>query len=212
MSVDQLSRLTELLVARFDASRRYLVAIAGPPGAGKSTLAEQLAPALNAKLRHAPAIVVPMDGFHYDDGLLEARGLRAKKGAPETFDADGFLALLRRLKNETTPIAIPVFDRTLEISRGSARIVEPEHRLLVIEGNYLLLDRPIWRELKPLFDLTIVLRPSLKTIETRLVDRWLGFGFERDAAIIKAQGNDLANARIVLEESARADIEFTDDA
>lgn len=212
MSVDQLSRLTELLVARFDASRRYLVAIAGPPGAGKSTLAEQLAPALNAKLRHAPAIVVPMDGFHYDDGLLEARGLRAKKGAPETFDADGFLALLRRLKSETTPIAIPVFDRTLEISRGSARIVEPEHRLLVIEGNYLLLDRPIWRELKPLFDLTIVLRPSLKTIETRLVDRWLGFGFERDAAIIKAQGNDLANARIVLEESARADIEFTDDA
>lgn len=210
MSVSQLSHLVETLAARFDASRRFLVAIAGPPGAGKSTLADQLAPALNAKIKDAPAIVVPMDGFHYDDGLLEARGLRAKKGAPETFDADGFLALIKRLKHETGPIAIPVFDRALEISRGSARIVEPQHRLLVIEGNYLLLNRPVWCELKPLFDFTVFLRPDLATIEKRLVDRWLGYGFSPEAAREKAHGNDLANARIVLQESLKADLELSD--
>jgi len=207
---ETLSNLVDTIAARFDASRRFLVAIAGPPGAGKSTLAEKLALALNACFADQPAIVVPMDGFHYDDGLLEARGLRAKKGAPDTFDADGFLALLRRLKTETTPIAIPVFDRSLEISRGSARIVEPQHKLLVIEGNYLLLNRQIWRELKPLFDFTIFLRPSITTIEKRLVERWLGFGFARDAAIEKARGNDLANAKIVLEESQSVDLVLVD--
>lgn len=207
---ETLHLLVDEIVARFDRSRRFLIAIAGPPGAGKSTLAEHVVPALNAKLADAPAIIVPMDGFHYDDGLLDARGLRAKKGAPDTFDADGFLALIRRLKAETTPIAIPVFDRALEISRGSARIVEPQHRLLVIEGNYLLLNRPIWRELRPLFDFTIFLRPDLATIERRLIDRWLGYGLAHDAAIAKAHGNDLVNAKLVLEESLKADITIAD--
>ena len=199
-----------MIAARFDASRRFLLSISGPPGAGKSTLAEALAPALNARLPGQPAIVVPMDGFHYDDGLLKERGLLPRKGAPETFDADGFRALLRRLKSEITPIAIPVFDRTLEISRGSARIVEPRHKLLVIEGNYLLLDRPVWCDLKPLFDMTIALTPKLDVIEERLIQRWLDYGFDREAAIQKARGNDLANARVVLQESLKADHEIGD--
>lgn len=210
MNDPHIAQLADLIAARFDASRRFLVAVAGPPGAGKSTLAEALAPALNARLPDQPGIVVPMDGFHYDDGLLKERGLLSRKGAPDTFDADGFRALLRRLKSEMTPIAIPVFDRSLEISRGSARIVEPRHRLLVIEGNYLLLDRPIWRDLKPLFDLTIALKPSIDLIEKRLIQRWLDYGFDREAAIEKARGNDLANAHVVLEESQKADIELAD--
>lgn len=202
--------LVPIIRARLDPSRRKLIAIAGPPGSGKSTLTEVLVEILNRDSTPPPAEAVPMDGFHYDNILLDARGLRDRKGAPETFDADGFLALLRRLKNESGAIATPVFDRSIEISRGSARIVEPHHRLLIVEGNYLLLDRPVWRELKPLFDVTVFLRPDIELIEERLIKRWLDYGFARDAAHEKARGNDLVNARTILAESLAADIEITD--
>ena len=110
------------LAARITAAaaggpRRYIVAIAGPPGAGKSTLATDLAERIGEGAR-----VVPMDGFHLDDAVLNARGLRHRKGAPETFDAAGFLHLLQRLRAEEE-VAIPIFDRTLELSRAAADVV-----------------------------------------------------------------------------------------
>jgi pantothenate kinase len=151
-----------------------------------------------------------MDGFHYDNLILDARGLRARKGAPETFDASGFHALLHRLRIATDDVAIPVFDRASDLSRASARMIEPRHRLLVVEGNYLLLDRPIWRDLRPLCDFTIMLRPSLEVIEERLVQRWLDHGYPREEAIAKARGNDLANAEVILAESGPADLTLQD--
>ena len=127
---------------------RFITALAGAPGAGKSTLAEAVVAALGAEAR-----VVPMDGFHYDDAVLNARGLRARKGAPETFDVQGFLTLMQRLR-AGGEVAIPVFDRALELSRAAADIVSDAHRLLVVEGNYLLLDEAPWTGLAPYFDLT----------------------------------------------------------
>src|SRR5262249_48690883 len=116
---DDLARL----IAEHDTSRRVVVAIAGAPGSGKSTLAEQVTSSLNAA---APgrAALLPMDGYHYDDRILIERGLRARKGAPETFDVFGLLHMLDRLKrNQEDEIAVPVFDRDLEISRAGARLI-----------------------------------------------------------------------------------------
>ncbi|MEI6571939.1 MAG: nucleoside triphosphate hydrolase [Alphaproteobacteria bacterium] len=210
-SVDDLAaELDTTLRDRMSDKPRALIALAGPPGAGKSTLADALVNRLNASLPDAPAVAVPMDGFHYDNLILDARGLRARKGTPETFDASGFLALLHRLRIATDDVAIPVFDRASDLSRASARMIEPRHRLLVVEGNYLLLDRPIWRDLRPLFDLKIMLRPSLEVIEARLVQRWLDHGHPRDEAIAKARGNDLANAELILSESGSADLTLQD--
>jgi len=202
--------LAGIIKAHDNGHKRLLIALAGPPGAGKSTVAEALAETLNQRIADRPAEVVPMDGFHYDNAILDAWGWRARKGAPETFDVSGFLSLLHRLKNEAGEIAVPVFDRTADLARASARMVMGHQRLLIVEGNYLLLDRANWRDLFPLFDLTIFLKPSIETIEERLIQRWLSYGFDRQTAEARAKGNDLSNARIVLSESRSANIVIQD--
>ena len=188
---------------------RLMVAIAGPPGAGKSTFAQVLVEALNADGTESAAVVA-MDGFHYDDGLLEARGLRSRKGSPATFDVGGFRHLLLRLRaRDESEVAVPVFDRRLEIARAGARIVAARTRILVIEGNYLLLNQEPWRQLAPLFDLTVMLRESRGNLEHRLIQRWLSYGFSEAEARAKVLGNDLPNIDVVLEDSQKADFDIT---
>jgi pantothenate kinase len=179
---------------------RFLVALAGPPAAGKSTLAETLVTALG---RGAKA--VPMDGFHYDDAVLIARGARDRKGAPDTFDVRGFLHLLRRLRREDE-VAIPLFDRGLEISRAGADIVTAEDRILVVEGNYLLLDEAPWLEAQPLFDLTVWIDVPEAELERRLHARWAHYGKTPAEAQQWIDSNDLPNIRRVVQGSGRADL------
>lgn len=192
--------LANLIRARADGPGRFLVALAGPPASGKSTLAEALARALQPGAR-----VVPMDGFHYDDRVLEARGMRARKGAPETFDAAGFVHLVRRLREEDE-VAIPIFDRSMELSRAAADIVGPEDRVLVVEGNYLLLDAEPWRALAPLFDLTVFLDVPEAELVRRLGERWRHFGKDEAAARDWIASNDLPNALTVIRGSREAEI------
>lgn len=175
---------------------RKLIGIAGPPGAGKSTLAE----GLQARIPHSA--ILPMDGFHYDDAVLTARGHRDRKGAPHTFDVAGMRSLLHRIRHEKGGIAVPVFDRSLEISRAAARIIGPEVNVVLVEGNYLLLDDPEWATLRPLLDMTVMLDVPLALLEQRLRARWDTLP---DGAA-KVEGNDLPNARLVIERSVAADV------
>ena len=180
---------------------RRILAIAGAPGSGKSTLAERLVSALPENI----AAVLPMDGFHYDDEVLSPRGDTARKGAPHTFDVGGFAALLGRLRaNAEDEIAVPRFDRTLEIARGAARIVPRSVRLIVAEGNYLLLDRPPWNRLLQHYDRTAFLDIPEAELDRRLRRRWEGYGMDTTEIEAKLCGNDLPNARLVISES-RAD-------
>ncbi len=193
------------LIAGADRSRRTVIAVVGAPGSGKSTLAERLGQRLNER-EPGVAAVLPMDGYHYDDRILIERGLRPRKGAPETFDVGGLLHMIERLKrNEEEEIAVPVFDRDLEISRGSARMILCAVRYLIVEGNYLLLDRAPWSALRPLLDLTVAIDVPEAILRERLVARWRGYGLSDADIEAKVEGNDLPNGREIVAGSQSAD-------
>lgn len=194
----------EILARLSNKDGRLIVAISGPPGAGKSTVSEYLRDAINND-GAGPAVVVPMDGFHLDNAILDERGLRSRKGSPPTFDCAGFAALLERLKNASEDIVIPAFDRSLDLARAGASIVRAEHQVLLVEGNYLLLDQEPWTHLTPFFDMSIFLDVPFAELERRLIQRWLDHGHTEDAARERALSNDIPNAELVVSTSRDAD-------
>ena len=194
------AQLAATIRAKAQAQGRFLTALAGPPGAGKSTLAAELVAALGQGAK-----AVPMDGFHYDDAVLIARGARARKGAPDTFDVAGFRHLLTRLRTEDE-VAIPLFDRDLEISRAGADIVGPQDRILIVEGNYLLLNEAPWPDLAPLFDLTIWIDVPEAELDRRLLARWAHYGKTPVEARAWIDGNDMPNIRRVVAGSRPANL------
>ena len=199
--------LVPILMARLAAAgnRRLVVAIAGSPGSGKSTFVEHLMLDLNATSPRV-ADILAMDGYHYDDAILLARGDRPRKGAPHTFDVDGFAAMLDRIRlDDGRPVAVPFFDRDLEIARAGARIVEPTARIILVEGNYLLLDDPNWAPLRTRFDVTVMLAVPEHVLVQRLTARWTGYGLQGESMVTKMEGNDLPNMRLVLERSVEAE-------
>ena len=197
-----LAGLQQRLALLAQGPRRHLVALAGPPGAGKSHLSDALLAALPG------AALLPMDGYHLDDGLLAARGELPRKGAPQTFDLDGFAVMLDRLAaDDGREVLVPVFDRRLEISRAAAREIAPEARLVLVEGNYLLLDRPGWRDLYRRFALTVMLDVPEPVLRARLAARWRDL--PADQARAKLEGNDLPNMELVLSASRPADLMLT---
>lgn len=200
----------DALFARLKAQpegRRMVVAIAGPPASGKSTLAEALAQRLNDEGTRAQ--VVPMDGFHLDNAVLSARDLLHRKGAPETFDAPGFIALIRRLK-AGDEVFIPVFDRSRDLAVAGAAVVSAECKVILVEGNYLLFAEAPWRDLAPLWDFSVLLDVPLPDLRRRLIRRWLDHGLDLAAATLRAEQNDLPNASRVLKAALVPDMTIGD--
>ncbi|MFI0806061.1 nucleoside/nucleotide kinase family protein [Streptomyces echinatus] len=186
--------------------RRALLGIAGSPGAGKTTLAERLVRALNGD---GPpwAAHVPMDGFHLADAELDRLGRRDRKGAPDTFDAAGYAALLRRLRAETGEVVYaPGFERVLEQPLAGVIPVPPEARLVVTEGNYLLLAEGPWARVRPCLDEVWFCETDEEERIRRLVARHEEFGKDHAVAVAWVLGTDQRNADLVATTRGRADL------
>jgi pantothenate kinase len=196
----ELRTLAERL--RADFRHRLLVGIAGAPGSGKTTVAAAL-----AELVGEAAVVVPLDGYHLADRVLEQLGLGRSKGVPESFDAWGYAALLERLRGRPShTVYAPAFERELEQPLAGAVPVPESASVVLTEGNYLLLDRPGWREARACLDEVWFVETAEDTRRERLVARHVAFGKEPREAQAWVDRVDEANARLVAEGRAKANL------
>jgi pantothenate kinase len=196
-----LRKFLDELVSRLQSSSgttRCLVGITGPPAAGKSTVSKQLASDLNEEMDQNVAVEVSMDGFHLPNEILQELGLRQVKGAPETFDAQGFVALLQQLRQEANQlVSWPAYDRVKHETVPAAVKVLPGHRIVFVDGNYLLLSKPPWNQVAGLIDLVLYLDVPRALIVQRLLARHHAGGMSTKAAARKVHASDLANAALV---------------
>ena len=198
--------LSDYIIKSSVGRNRYIVAIAGPPGAGKTTLAQALR--LSLKEKSIQAKIISMDGFHLDNSILAERNLLDRKGAPASFDTAGFIHLINRLTNFEDNVVIPEFDRNKDLSIAGSSIISTKDKVLIIEGNYLLIEEEPWNELKKSWDQTIFINPGIDILEQRLLNRWLRYGLDGQDAKKRTLSNDLPNARYVLEKSSDSDIQI----
>jgi pantothenate kinase len=178
---------------------RFLLGLTGPPGSGKSTLAERLA--AQAPVR---AAVLAMDGFHLPNAVLDARGLRPRKGSPPSFDAHAFLAALQALRRGE-PTDVPIYDRTIHEPRPAAAHIAGDVPLIIVEGNYLLLEAEPWRQVRLLLDACWYLDMPVDECLQRVRQRHLRGGCTPEQADHKIEMNDRENAAIIAATRSRAD-------
>ncbi|HEY9678361.1 MAG TPA: nucleoside/nucleotide kinase family protein [Drouetiella sp.] len=185
---------------------RIILGITGAPAAGKSTFADDLVRAINQISNSEMAIVVPMDGFHYSNEFLTSLGLLALKGIPATFDAQGFVETIAKIKSTNEhSVFCPLFDRSIEASIQDAIEVKPQHKIVVSEGNYLLLSEAPWNKLRDLFDQIWYIDAELETLIPRLISRHEAGGRNDLQAKEKMDSTDIPNAKLIHSTRARAD-------
>ncbi|WP_439937080.1 nucleoside/nucleotide kinase family protein [Nocardia sp. N13] len=201
------SALVDRAVALLDEPGRVILGITGPPGAGKSRLVELLLPRLRDALGPDAVGHLPMDGFHLADVQLDRLGLRERKGAPDTFDVDGYVAALRRLHDEPDrTLYVPGFERDLEQPVAAALAIPPSARLVVTEGNYLLLPDSSWERVRPLLAEAWYVDVADDVRRERLVRRHEQFGKTPDAARAWVADVDQPNAELVAATRDAADL------
>jgi pantothenate kinase len=202
MDSPEMRQALAALRLRLDGGRRTLLGIAGPPGSGKSTLAARLQQQFGPEL----AVVVPMDGFHLGNSIIDGTPLRQRKGAIDTFDVGGYLSLLQRLARRDEPVVYaPDFRRQLDEPVAASIAVPASVPLVITEGNYLLADHPVWRRVRAELDEVWFMDTPPDLRLARLVDRHVSFGMDRPAAEDWAGGSDEANARLIESTRSAAD-------
>jgi pantothenate kinase len=193
-------------IALADQSSRAILGIAGSPGAGKSALVDVLVARIRAVKGDDWVAHVPMDGFHLADAQLDRIGARGRKGAPDTFDAAGYAHLLERLRAEIDePVYVPGFDRTLEEPLSAALVVLPSARLVVTEGNYLLIDDPHWERARRAMDAVWFVASEETMRVQRLVARHVQFGKTPQQARAWVATTDQRNSELVAGTVSKAD-------
>ena len=184
---------------------RFVLGVTGIPGSGKSTVARQLLEQINRSMPDFAA-VVGMDGYHLPNAVLEQRGLRLQKGSPGTFDVPGFVDLLQRLRQSPRrSVSAPAYDRRVHEPVAGAVIIDADTRLVIVEGNYLLLTDEPWLQVQPLLDEVWYLDTPLELAMGRVADRHRTGG--KDAALTEQMiaGNDRPSADIVTATRDSAD-------
>jgi len=202
MDSPEIAHAVDALRRRMVPGTRTILGIAGAPGSGKSTFAAWL----QEQFGPGTSVVVPMDGFHLGNAIIEGTPLRARKGAIDTFDGGGYLSLLRRLAHrDEAMVYAPEFRRAIDEPVAASIAVPADVPLVITEGNYLLADQEPWKEVRAQLDEVWFLETPHQLRLQRLVDRHVSFGMEREAALAWATGPDEANARLIQATRPAAD-------
>jgi pantothenate kinase len=184
---------------------RFMLGIVGSPGAGKSTVSQALVDEINRTSGSEVGRVVPMDGYHLSNEELERIGLLAVKGIPNTFDAQAFVQLLEQLRENRGLVCAPLFDRNIEASIPDAIKILPEHCILVVEGNYLLIQDEPWHRIRELLDEIWFINTSFDVILPRLIERHRQGGRTEEGARAKVESTDMPNAKLIESTKKYAD-------
>jgi pantothenate kinase len=204
---DALDALAERVRTSADAAGgRFVLGIAGSPGSGKTTLAKALVKRLNA-VSPESAVHLPLDGYHLANSTLDRLGIHDRKGAIETFDGWGFVALLDRVRTELDhTVYAPSFRRAVDEGVAGEVAIEPAATVVIAEGNYLLADAVPWAGIAERFDETWFCATPADEREARLVDRHVRHGRTLEAATAWARDVDGANAVLIEASAVRADL------
>jgi pantothenate kinase len=199
---------TELLetLSNSPGKNRYFLGITGCPAAGKSMLAKNLTDEINFRTGDDLAAVVPMDGFHLPNSILKQRGLLNIKGAPETFDADSFVELINRLHEfPDRSIMCPAYDRKIHDPVENSITIKPCNRLIIVEGNYLLLNRAPWNLIRTKMNEVWYIDTPPNTVKEKLLRRHIAGGSSKKEAERKVESVDLPNAELIKKTLLSAD-------